>query len=96
MKLLLALVLFAIIPVSVNAQEIWRFIIEQPLGHIREICSHVEIPDLGCVTFDTARDNPNVVFCYLHIRVTELPWEEEALLQPLRPQCDASAEGPGR
>lgn len=76
-----------------QAQEIWRFINQQPLGHIREVCAHVEVPDWGCVTFAVAVDNPNVAFCYLHIPPTNFPWEEEALLERLRPQC---LEGQGR
>lgn len=76
-----------------QAEEVWRYINVQPLSRIRELCAQVELPDLGCVTFDRAADNPRIVFCYMHIHHTDFPWEEEALLTPLRAQC---LEGAGR
>jgi hypothetical protein len=70
-----------------QADEITRFILIQPLSHIREVCAHVAIPDLGCIEFVPATDNAGDVICVMRIHHTNYPWEEEALLAPLRLQC---------
>lgn len=79
-----------------QAQELIRFVSAQPPERVRETCAHVEIWQWGCVVLLPATDNAEDVWCLMVIPADPLrmPWDEEALLAPLRLQC--LEEGSGR
>ncbi len=83
----LALVILTLPTTYAQAEELTRFILIQPLSHVREKCAIEAVPDWGCVTLQRATDNPNDVICLLRIPAGLPPWDQNALLERLRPQC---------
>ena len=72
---------------TAQAEELTRFILQQPLSVVREKCALEAVPDWGCVSIIPATDNPNDFICLMRIPVGLPPWDQETLLERLRPQC---------